>query len=58
MPENRPIYIDVFPACAGMNRRHMAHERRQGGVPRVRGDEPAMLAQVERYAECSPRARG
>ena len=34
------IKLDVFPACAGMNRIEPAETRRQAGVPRMRGDEP------------------
>ena len=33
-------YIDVFPACAGMNRRRAERYQFADGVPRMRGDEP------------------
>ena len=33
-------YLEVFPACAGMNRRKTMSNDRYERVPRVRGDEP------------------
>ena len=50
--------LSVFPALAGMNRRHGRAHRRLPGVPRARGDEPEIDKVKEQAQACSPRSRG
>ena len=48
----------VFPAYAGMNRRRWPATAGARGVPRLRGDEPAILSACNGRASCSPPTRG
>ena len=48
----------VFPAYAGMNRSGELVLDTHGGVPRLRGDEPARLGLVTVEGMCSPPTRG
>ena len=48
----------VFPAQAGMDRRHDRPARAGHGVPRAGGDGPASVAGQSTPIECSPRRRG
>ena len=50
--------IQLFPACAGMNRRDHSTGPTFPAVPRVRGDEPPGAFSGETDGSCSPRARG
>ena len=49
---------EVFPACAGMNRRWRPRGSRRRCVPRMRGDEPQPKQTKAKQAKCSPHARG
>ncbi|EGF3846588.1 hypothetical protein ICQ57_002201 [Salmonella enterica] len=48
----------VFPAPAGINRKHYLFEGEQGSVPRASGDKPDSIDQAYPMLECSPRQRG
>ena len=48
----------VFPACAGMFRRHTHYSYHHRGFPRVRGDVPANTVTAAFGSWFSPRARG
>ncbi len=48
----------AFPAHAGMNRLLLAFGAGVGGVPRTRGDEPALLTTRPFGIERSPHTRG
>ncbi len=48
----------VFPAGAGMNRVVLVWYGFEYGVPRRRGDEPALAAMTIGAGLCSPQARG
>ena len=50
--------ISVFPACAGMFRKHHKNQAKPQGFPRVRGDVPAWMSMNTPMATFSPRARG
>ena len=50
--------MEVFPACAGMNRTPPAGAASGSGVPRMRGDEPPWLDITSGPRKCSPHARG
>ena len=48
----------MFPARAGMSRRHTPPTTKDGDVPRASGDEPNELILWQQEHECSPRERG
>ncbi len=48
----------MFPAGAGMNRLDALIAETKEGVPRRRGDEPAMPEVYDDMKPCSPQARG
>ena len=50
--------MQVFPACAGMDRNHKARDPKNLRVPRMRGDGPCREWSPEAEAACSPHARG
>ena len=48
----------MFPAHAGMIRLHDGFYQLMRGVPRPRGDDPAVQRLAPRGDECSPPTRG
>ncbi len=48
----------VFPACAGMDRLRLHAGADDVGVPRMRGDGPALASASVSLLPCSPHARG
>ena len=50
--------VTVFPAYAGMSRRRRAPRNDRRSFPRLRGDEPAIDAEVDELIEFSPPTRG
>ena len=50
--------LGLFPACAGMNRYAKSGKMQPRTVPRMRGDEPWLVAWRQFSARCSPHARG
>ena len=48
----------VFPACAGMFLPVIVDTIRILGFPRVRGDVPETIMNLEQFKTFSPRARG
>ena len=52
------LYIDVFPAYAGMSRGRHRSDDLPGGFPRLRGDEPERDAASGVPMKFSPPTRG
>ncbi len=50
--------IELFPACAGMNRLICQAIVSPAAVPRMRGDEPNTSSSNRWPPGCSPHARG
>ena len=52
------VFLEVFPACAGMSPRTWIFNATRKGFPRVRGDVPPKNIARPDDEEFSPRARG
>ena len=53
-----PVVDHGFPALAGMDRCHPGPPEPSHGIPRARGDGPAVLIGISRDVADSPRSRG
>ncbi len=51
-------FMLVFPAPAGMNRSSRKRLPNSASVPRTRGDEPRLEAEMREVWLCSPHPRG
>ena len=51
-------WLNVFPACAGMNRGSGFENGGNRCIPRMRGDEPYVVTFVVEIVAYSPHARG
>ena len=58
MVQDLSMYAIVFPAYAGMIPAKLPPPNVLVGVPRIRGDDPAMLASEPAPPLCSPHTRG
>ena len=50
--------IGVFPAYVGMSPKENTMKKSLKGVPRIRGDEPDLMARQHLWQECSPHTWG
>ena len=50
--------VDVYPACAGIDRWQPLQAACQDGLPRMRGDRPGSLFVLMLLLEFTPHARG
>ena len=57
-PTHRRLFLQVFPACAGMFPVTTAAMAAHGSFPRVRGDVPVLFSTTKNPPRFSPRARG
>ena len=51
-------WYSVYPACAGIHRRHERQRRKKDGLPRMRGDPPSDRWRTRGLHSSTPHARG